>query len=175
MHRWEDSHWHFSKFRYYDVESAIQAAAQDCGTLRLLSEACNSVPIKASDGFSRLDIGEAVSVNGQFFGPKGCRHVIFTVGPRHGHRNWQMLLREAFIQSFSQASRCSARSIALPAISTGVFQIPHERVSEIALDSVAHLFAKDISSTSTLNDIYFVLKSEKPYDIWCKMADDMFA
>lgn len=65
-----------------------------------------------------------------------ARHVIHTVGPRYrdGQRGEAGLLRAAYESSFAVARKAGLRSIAFPAISTGVYGYPKEPAAKIALE-----------------------------------------
>lgn len=67
-----------------------------------------------------------------------ARWVIHTVGPvwRGGNRDEEALLASCYRQSLAEADRVGARSIAFPAISTGVYGFPRERAAEIAVTTL---------------------------------------
>jgi len=64
-----------------------------------------------------------------------AKHVIHTVGPvwQGGNRNEDELLANCYRNSFAVALGAGVRTIAFPAISTGVYRFPHDRAAEIAL------------------------------------------
>ena len=68
-----------------------------------------------------------------------ARHVIHTVGPiwEGGHANEEGLLASAYASSLALAKSHALRSIAFPAISTGVYGFPAARAAEIAVDTLA--------------------------------------
>ncbi|MFH1619876.1 MAG: O-acetyl-ADP-ribose deacetylase [bacterium] len=70
-----------------------------------------------------------------------ARWVIHTVGPvwNGGKRNENELLGSCYKKSLELAFQKSARSIAFPAISTGVYRFPPDRAARIAV-SEAHAF-----------------------------------
>jgi len=67
-----------------------------------------------------------------------ARHVIHTVGPiwHGGGRDEDALLESCYRSSLALARKAKARSIAFPAISTGVFRFPLERAARIAVATV---------------------------------------
>jgi O-acetyl-ADP-ribose deacetylase (regulator of RNase III) len=66
-----------------------------------------------------------------------ARHVIHTVGPvYHGQPRDAELLASAYRSSLELASQHGVRSIAFPAISTGVYGYPREEATPIALQTV---------------------------------------
>lgn len=64
-----------------------------------------------------------------------ARWVVHTVGPvwRGGTHNEERLLASAYRRSLEVACTAGARTIAFPAISTGVYGFPAERAAEIAV------------------------------------------
>jgi O-acetyl-ADP-ribose deacetylase (regulator of RNase III) len=68
-----------------------------------------------------------------------ARHVIHTVGPvwRGGEQGEPELLASAYRASLELAERHSLRSIAFPAISTGIYGFPAGEAAKIAVATVA--------------------------------------
>jgi len=64
-----------------------------------------------------------------------ARHVIHAVGPvwHGGARGEDELLAGCYRASFALAARHGVRSIAFPAISTGIYRFPRERACRIAV------------------------------------------
>lgn len=67
-----------------------------------------------------------------------ARHVIHTVGPvwQGGAANEDRLLASAYTNSLAVAKGLGVRSIAFPAISTGVYAFPPDRAARIAIATV---------------------------------------
>ncbi|HLL52661.1 MAG TPA: O-acetyl-ADP-ribose deacetylase [Myxococcaceae bacterium] len=67
-----------------------------------------------------------------------AKHVIHTVGPvwRGGTRGEPELLRSAYESCFKLAQEHRVRTIAFPAISTGVYGYPKEKAAAIALEAM---------------------------------------
>ena len=81
----------------------------------------------------RLPTGEAVVTGGYAL---AARHVIHTVGPiwRGGHSGESELLERAYESVFkAAASKGDIRTIAFPAISTGVYGYPKREAAALAL------------------------------------------
>lgn len=110
------------------VDGAIHRAAGP-----ELVAACRKVP-EVRPGV-RCPTGEARITPG-FRLPS--KHVIHTVGPvwRGGGEGEDALLAAAYRNSLALATEHGLRTIAFPAISTGVFRFPLERAARIAVDTV---------------------------------------
>jgi len=67
-----------------------------------------------------------------------AKHVIHTVGPvwRDGNHDEDQLLGSCYRSSLQVADHLGVRSIAFPAISTGIYGFPKERAARIALKEV---------------------------------------
>jgi O-acetyl-ADP-ribose deacetylase (regulator of RNase III) len=74
-----------------------------------------------------------------------ARHVVHTVGPvwRGGGAGEDRLLAACYAGSLALAKAHGARSIAFPAISTGIYGFPPERAAPIAVDTLAAALAGD--------------------------------
>ncbi len=83
-----------------------------------------------------------------------ARHIIHTVGPvwRGGGHDEEALLAGCYRASLTLAVDHDLRSIAFPAISTGVYGFPRERACIIALDET-HRF---LLGNETLERVIFV-------------------
>jgi O-acetyl-ADP-ribose deacetylase len=68
-----------------------------------------------------------------------ARHVIHTVGPvwRGGWQREPELLANCYRNSLARAQEIGARTVAFPAISTGVYGYPPEAAAKIAVRTVA--------------------------------------
>jgi len=75
-------------------------------------------------------VGGAVITTG---GNLKARHVIHAVGPRMGEGNEDEKLRNATLNSLKVADQRDLKSVAFPAISTGIFGFPVDRCAHIML------------------------------------------
>lgn len=81
-----------------------------------------------------------------------ARHVIHTVGPvwHGGNRNEDKLLVRCYRNSLALAEEHGLRSIAFPAISTGVYGFPVDRAARIAVHEVRNFLEKSKSIEKVL-------------------------
>lgn len=106
------------------VDGAIHRAA---GQQRLLSW--------MTEHYDHCAVGEAIISPG-FALP--ARYIIHTVGPvwRGGNDREDELLARCYTSSMALAEQNGVRSMAFPAISTGVYGFPALRAARIAVDTV---------------------------------------
>jgi O-acetyl-ADP-ribose deacetylase (regulator of RNase III) len=76
---------------------------------------------RESDGLAPVPVGGAV-VTGA--GRLPCRFVIHAVGPRWGEGDEERKLRSAVVAALARAEERALASLAVPAISTGIFGYP---------------------------------------------------
>jgi O-acetyl-ADP-ribose deacetylase (regulator of RNase III) len=103
--------------------------------------------------------GEARATTG---GNLPAAHVIHTVGPvwRGGGHGEDELLAAAHRSSLAVAEELGARTVAFPAISTGVYGFPIERAARIALATVA----EELERRPKIERVVFVLHGRAAYD-----------
>jgi O-acetyl-ADP-ribose deacetylase (regulator of RNase III) len=83
--------------------------------------------------------------------------VIHVVGPVHG-RGTADQLRSCFTEALRVADELGARSVAIPAVSAGVYGWPIDEVARIAVDAVRS------TSVTSVTTVRFVLFSQAAYD-----------
>jgi O-acetyl-ADP-ribose deacetylase (regulator of RNase III) len=100
----------------------------------------------------RLPTGQAVATPG---GRLASRYVIHTVGPvwSGGERNEAETLASCHREAISIADELQLRSIAFPAISTGVYGYPVKLAAQVAIASAANALALSVH----VREIKFVL------------------
>jgi O-acetyl-ADP-ribose deacetylase (regulator of RNase III) len=86
-----------------------------------------------------------------------AKYVIHTVGPvwKDGTKNEDKLLANCYRNSLELAEKNSIKSIAFPAISTGVYGFPFERASEIAIKTVKCFLQNNVN----IKKVIFILFS----------------
>jgi O-acetyl-ADP-ribose deacetylase (regulator of RNase III) len=70
-----------------------------------------------------------------------CRYVIHAVGPMWGEGDEDAKLASAVRGSLEVAERLSLGSLAMPAISTGIFGFPRRRAARVILGAIREYFA----------------------------------
>ena len=90
--------------------------------------------------------------------------VIHTVGPvwNGGNYNEDELLTNCYLNSLKLAVENKIKSIAFPAISTGVYGFPLERAAQIAIKTVK----KFIQSDKSIQKIIFVCFDDRTYQTY---------
>jgi O-acetyl-ADP-ribose deacetylase (regulator of RNase III) len=88
-----------------------------------------------------------------------ARHVIHTVGPiwQGGDANEDELLASCHRRSLEVAAELGSRTIAFPAISTGIYRFPVERAAQIALATTA----AELERHRDIEEVRFVLFSDE--------------
>jgi O-acetyl-ADP-ribose deacetylase (regulator of RNase III) len=93
-----------------------------------------------------------------------ARYVIHTVGPiwGGGSRDEDKLLASCYRRSLEVAAQNKIRSIAFPAISTGIYGFPIHRATPIAIKTVKEFLEKDDS----IEKVVFVCFSRNDFEIY---------
>lgn len=135
------------------ANEALQLGAGVAGAIRRgggasIQQECDSI--------GGCPVGQAV-VTGA--GTLSARWIIHAVGPvwRGGESGEEMLLASALRCAFKRAEEIGATSIAVPAISTGVFGFPVPRAAEISI-ACARAFSAE---TSSVERIIFALPDDR--------------
>lgn len=105
--------------------------------------------------------GQAVITAG---GNLKARYVIHTVGPVYqgGMRGEAALLKSAYLESLRLASAKGLKSLAFPAISTGVYAYPLNEAARIALKTVMDYLREH----RDLSLVRFILFNREMYDVF---------
>lgn len=93
-----------------------------------------------------------------------AKFVIHTVGPvwNGGNYNEDELLANCYKNSLELAAKNGIKTIAFPAISTGVYRFPIERASKIATEEVK----KFLSNNKAFEKVIFVCFDEWTYNVY---------
>lgn len=100
------------------------------------------------------------------------KYVIHTVGPvyKDGREGEAKLLYNAYYNSMKLAKEYNLKTIAFPAISTGVYNYPKLEAAQIATKAVMDFIDKE----DYIEEVYFVLFSEDNYLLYKKILDNKF-
>ena len=95
-----------------------------------------------------------------------AKYIIHTVGPvwNGGKNNEDELLANCYINSLKLAVENGIKSIAFPAISTGVYRFPLERATKIAVNELKEFLRKNES----IEGVIFVCFDERTYSEYSK-------
>ncbi|MET9228593.1 O-acetyl-ADP-ribose deacetylase [Lentzea sp. NPDC003310] len=93
------------------------------------------------------------------------KHVIHTVGPvwEGGGHGEDEVLTSCYVESLRLAAALGARSIAFPAIATGVYGFPAERAARLAVRAVR--------SAPLVDEIRLVAFDQETYDLLVQACD----
>jgi O-acetyl-ADP-ribose deacetylase (regulator of RNase III) len=116
-----------------------------------IQEECNKI--------GPVEVGEAVITGG---GNLNADFVIHAVGPVYGEGDEDIKLANATLNSLKIAKKKKIKSIAFPAISTGIFHFPIKRCAEIMI-KVAMDF---LNENTNPQEIILCLYGERAYSIF---------
>ena len=138
------------------ANSALQLGAGVAGAIR--EKGGPSIQAEC-DAIGECPVGGAVATGA---GRLPARWVIHAVGPRGSDPDGDRLLDSACRSALERAAELGASSIALPAISTGVFGFPITRAAEI-LVRTAGAFAEASAQPAR---ILFCLRDAAAHDVF---------
>ena len=99
-----------------------------------------------------------------------AKKVIHAVGPRMGEGEEETKLRNATMNSLLVASEYRLKSIAFPAISTGVFGFPVDKCAEIMLTVTVEYLKRP----SQLEEVVFCLWGQDDYKVFLDTIKKLF-
>ena len=106
-------------------------------------------------------VGGAVITTG---GHLKAKHVIHAVGPRMGEGNEDNKLKNATLNSLKLMDEKKLKSIAFPAISTGIFGYPIERCAKIMI----HTAKEYLKGDTQIQEVIFCLYTTSDFDVFFK-------
>ncbi|MHA2288916.1 MAG: macro domain-containing protein [Promethearchaeota archaeon] len=119
---------------------------------------------KECDKIGGTFVGGAVITSG---GDLKAKHVIHAVGPRMGEGDEDSKLRNAVINSLKLMDEYDLKSIAFPAISTGIFGYPIERCSKVMISTAKEYLTGD----TQIKEVIFCLYSSPDYEVFNNELD----
>jgi O-acetyl-ADP-ribose deacetylase len=136
----------------------VDGAIHRRGGPEILAECQKLRQEKYPDG---LPTGQAVATTA---GRLKAGWVIHTVGPTYAEsKDKSPLLADCFRNSLAVADELGARTVAFPAISTGVYRWPVDDAARIALEAVR-------ASDTRVAEVRFVLFDQRAYDAFAAHA-----
>ncbi|RLG09743.1 MAG: O-acetyl-ADP-ribose deacetylase [Thaumarchaeota archaeon] len=93
-----------------------------------------------------------------------ARYVIHAVGPRMGEGDEDRKLRNATLNSLKLAEKHGVKSMAFPAISTGIFGFPKDRCAKIMLRTTVDY----LKAGSNIERVIFCLYDDETYQIFAE-------
>jgi O-acetyl-ADP-ribose deacetylase (regulator of RNase III) len=95
-----------------------------------------------------------------------AKFVIHTVGPvwGGGKQGEDELLRSCYLKSLELAVANGVKTIAFPAISTGVYRFPLERATKIAVDTVAEF----LRTHPSIDQVIFATFGDEAHRVYLK-------
>jgi O-acetyl-ADP-ribose deacetylase len=109
-------------------------------------------------------VGGAVITSG---GNLKAKYVIHAVGPRMGEGNEDEKLKNATLNSLKLADEKKIKTIAFPAISTGIFGFPINRCADIMLRSTLDY----IKGQTQIEKVIFCLFDSSSYNVFAKQLE----
>lgn len=95
------------------------------------------------------------------------KYIIHTVGPRGSTSQRKTLLKSTYHSCLILADKENIKSIAFPAISTGIYGYPLDEATQTAIDTVKKYLTE--VEASSLTDVYFVPFDEKTEQEYLKL------
>ncbi len=104
-----------------------------------------------SNRIGRVPVGECAMTTA---GRLRARFVIHAVGPRWGEGDEERKLRSAIRNALKMANEKGFESLAMPAISAGIFGFPKDRCARITVEEIVS-FAREDSTLKAI-DVYLI-------------------
>ncbi len=141
-----------------DIEAVVNAANAELksggGVAGALHRAAGSGLAEECRPMAPIRPGEAV-ISGAHNLPN--THVIHCLGPVYGKdKSEALLLKRCYLNALSLAEQHNIKSIAFPAISTGIFGYPIEETADIIISALK----EKIPESEVIKEVRFVLFSE---------------
>jgi O-acetyl-ADP-ribose deacetylase (regulator of RNase III) len=153
-----------------DADAIVNAANND---LQLGGGVAGAIRRKGGDAIQKecneigsVPIGTAVLTTG---GKLKARHVIHAASMELGGRTSAIALRGSTAHALRIANQHKLKTIAFPAVGTGIAGFPMRECAEIMLHEVAEHFKQPTS----LQKVYFVLFDRPSLDVFQKVWSEM--
>jgi len=139
----------------------VDGAIHRAGGFEIL-EACRA--IRKNKYPNGLPTGEAISTTA---GDMDAQYVIHTVGPIYNQcaNHCKTLLESCYLNSLKTAQELGCKSIAFPAISTGIYSYPKEEAATIAYATVNKFLEKGYNI-----EVRFIFHNRNDEDYFKKVS-----
>lgn len=121
---------------------------------------------KECDGLAPCPVGDAVATTA---GRLKARYVIHAVGPRWGEGDEVAKLEKAVTASLKRADELGLKSLAMPAISTGIFGFPLEQ----AANTILAVIVRYAVGPTGLRTVFLSLFDEKSVKVFSEVMDSL--
>jgi len=101
-----------------------------------------------------------------------CKFVIHTVGPIYGEGNEDEKLSRAIYNSLYLAHLYNLKSIALPAVSSGIFGFPKDRCAKILIDTAIDFLS---SIKTSIEKVVFCLFDDETFNYFLSYYNSKFS
>jgi len=117
--------------------------------------------MRIRDRQGKCKTGEAVITTA---GKLSAKYIIHTVGPvwNGGNSGEDSLLKSCYLNSLELCVKSSAKTIAFPNISTGIFKFPRDKACLIALESVVSF----LKENDSIEKVLFVCYDDENYQLY---------
>lgn len=155
-----------------DIEAVVNAANAQLksggGVAGAIHQAAGSELEEACRDLAPIQVGEAV-ITSAFNLPN--QYVVHTLGPVFGEDKPEAkLLARCYKNSLHLVEECQLKSVAFPAISTGIFGYPIKKAAEISLQTIK----EEAADLEKIKLIRFVLYSTKDLEVYKNKAEKIF-
>ncbi|KAA0257976.1 macro domain-containing protein [Deferribacter autotrophicus] len=148
------------------VNAANSALKMGGGVAGAIRKAGGEKIQQECDKIGYCPLGDAVVTNG---GKLYAKYVVHAVGPRYGiDPEPEKNLYNAVYNSLKKGEEKGISSIALPAISTGIFGYPLDEAAEIILKAVKDFCEKEAKSIKIVVMCLFSDKDLKVFEAKCR-------
>lgn len=153
------------------VNAANSHLAQGAGVCGAIFRAAGARDLQqACDAVGGCDPGDAKATPG-FALP--ARWIVHTVGPvwHGGNEDEDRILASCYRRSMAVAGELGARSIAFPAISTGIYGFPPQRASEIAVGTLRDVLGDPEDPGASVSVVRLVAFDTNTFELYRALLD----
>jgi O-acetyl-ADP-ribose deacetylase len=153
------------------VNAANSRLAQGAGVCGAIFRAAGARDLQqACDAVGRCDPGDAKATPGFAL---AARWIVHTVGPvwHGGNEGEDGILASCYRRSMAVAGELGARSIAFPAISTGIYGFPQQRAAEIAVRTLRDVLGDPENPGATVSVVRLVAFDTTTFEHYRALLD----